>query len=502
MVNLLQSTFHTLISTQKMEKLFHFHLFISIFFSILFAVWGNKNYFSPLNSTFIKQAKEIFMSLDPSKLLDPPMPSYAFTIYHRDVFEKSKFKNYDSLLKNRLARCEDRANYIASILDDNNNVEEGANYRIREKVPKSTSIYFAHGEYVASFLLGSNEIKTLLQIDTGSDLVWWQCGPCEANKCYKQVDPLYFPTNSKTYRKIDCKLHSSRCLDNVDKTYKCNSYNNECNYNIRFISGQRSKGFMSDDVITFALDHLPIRVTFGCGKDQMGRANFSGYYSGIVGLGRRVNVGSYSLPSQFQSDLMSICLPGFYSGKSSTLSFHTATWPRTTSAELLQNKKFPLFYYVNLYKVFINDKEIPVHPSWWTFTKGGGGGVLVDTGTTITRFPKDLYTVFRYTFLSEIKDIPLVKGPSKILDTCFKEDPSGRELYFPVVKLYFGGVNPNNMLLLAKDRVMVHLQGHYCLGFMGWNRSHSIIGSNQLQGIGLTFDTSENTLSFDLDACS
>nr|XP_025887724.1 protein ASPARTIC PROTEASE IN GUARD CELL 2-like [Solanum lycopersicum] len=349
------------------------------------------------------------MSLDPSKLLDPPMPSYAFTIYHRDVFEKSKFKNYDSLLKNRLARCEDRANYIASILDDNNNVEEGANYRIREKVPKSTSIYFAHGEYVASFLLGSNEIKTLLQIDTGSDLVWWQCGPCEANKCYKQVDPLYFPTNSKTYRKIDY--------------------------------------------------HLPIRVTFGCGKDQMGRANFSGYYSGIVGLGRRVNVGSYSLPSQFQSDLMSICLPGFYS-------------------------------------------EIPVHPSWWTFTKGGGGGVLVDTGTTITRFPKDLYTVFRYTFLSEIKDIPLVKGPSKILDTCFKEDPSGRELYFPVVKLYFGGVNPNNMLLLAKDRVMVHLQGHYCLGFMGWNRSHSIIGSNQLQGIGLTFDTSENTLSFDLDACS
>ncbi|KAH0652197.1 hypothetical protein KY289_029875 [Solanum tuberosum] len=131
------------------------------------------------------------MSLDPSKLSDPPMPSYAFTIYHRDVFEKSKFKNYDSLLKNRLARCEDRANYIASILEDNNNVKEGANVKIREKVPKSTSVYFAHGEYVASFLLGSSEVKTLLQIDTGSDLVWWQCGPCEANKCYKQtIDPL------------------------------------------------------------------------------------------------------------------------------------------------------------------------------------------------------------------------------------------------------------------------------------------------------------------------
>ncbi|KAG5593865.1 hypothetical protein H5410_035097 [Solanum commersonii] len=249
------------------------------------AFWGNEKYFSSLNSTFIKQAKERFMSLDPSKLPDPPMPSYAFTIYHRDVFEKSKFKNYDSLLKNRLARCEDRANYIASILEDNTNVKEGANVKIREKVPKSTSVYFAHGEYVASFLLGSSEVKTLLQIDTGSDLVWWQCGPCEANKCYKQVDPLYFPTNSKTYRKIDCIVHGSRCLDDVDKTYKCNAYNNECTYDIRFVSGQRSKGFMGDDVITFVLDHRPIRVTFGCGKDQMGRASFSGYYSGMVGLG-------------------------------------------------------------------------------------------------------------------------------------------------------------------------------------------------------------------------
>ncbi|KAH0744570.1 hypothetical protein KY290_032563 [Solanum tuberosum] len=191
------------------------------------------------------------MSLDPSKLPDPPMPSYAFTIYHRDVFEKSKFKNYDSLLKNRLARCEDRANYIASILEDNNNVKEGANFKILEKAPKSTSVYFAHG-------------------------------------------------------------------------------------------------------------------------------------------------------------------------------------------------------------------------------------------TFISRFPQDLYTVFRYIFRSEIKDIPLVESPYKSLDTCVKADPSGRELYFPVVKLYFGDVNPKNMLLLAKERVMIHFDGYYCLAFMGWNRSHSIIGTNQLQGATIT----------------
>ncbi|KAM3269792.1 hypothetical protein P3S67_029698 [Capsicum chacoense] len=261
---------------------------------------------------------------------------------------------------------------------------------------------------------------------------------------------------------------------------------------------------MADDVITFVLDHQSVLVTFGCGKDQSsGRSSFSNRYSGLVGLGRRLEVGSYSLPSQFGADLMSICLPRFYSGKGSSLSFHITPWRRTTSAKLLINQKFPLFYFVNLYKIFIGDKLLPVHPSWWKFTKGGRKrGVTVDTGTTITNFPLDLYIVFRYLFRREVGDIPVVKGPHKSLDTCYKDDPKGRPLYFPDVKLYFGEVNQKNMLLLSKERVMIHFTGYYCLAFKGWNRSHSVLGSTQLQGIGLTFDTFENTLSFDLDACA
>ncbi|KAH0697709.1 hypothetical protein KY290_015546 [Solanum tuberosum] len=35
--------------------------------------------------------------------------SYGLPIYHRDVFEKSDFKDYDSLLDARLARCMERS---------------------------------------------------------------------------------------------------------------------------------------------------------------------------------------------------------------------------------------------------------------------------------------------------------------------------------------------------------------------------------------------------------
>ncbi|MCD7456540.1 hypothetical protein HAX54_032127 [Datura stramonium] len=378
------------------------------------------------------------MSIDPTKLLHPPMPSYTFTIYNRDLFEKSKFKDYDSLFESRLARCQARADYLASILE-NGNAHESK--RAREKVPKTTSTQFVNGEYVASFIIGTEQIKSL--------------------------------------------------------------YGNKCIYNMKYADGTRTRGWIADDVITFVLDKNPVRILFGCGKDQMSGTPFSGSYSGIAGIGRRRMSGGYSLPTQFEADIMSMCLPGFYSGKESTISFHTTPFKKKTSAELLPNFKFPIFYFVNLYKVFINDKEIPLNPSLstWNFGNDMTGGCIVDTGSTFTRFPQDFYIVFRDTFRKEVRDIPMVDVPPGSFDTCYKDDPSAQEPNFPVVKLYFGSEKPENLLLLAQQRVVVHFAGMYCLGFMAWNQAVAILGAAQLQGVGLTFDTSQDTLSFDLDAC-
>ncbi|XP_009763580.2 aspartic proteinase nepenthesin-2-like [Nicotiana sylvestris] len=456
-----------------MENFLYIHLLMSIIFSILLVVLGNEKYFSPLNSTSIKKAKERFMSIDPTKLRDPPMPSYTFTIYHRDVFKKSKFKDYDSLLENRLARSHARASSLASIIENENRIGENETLTRqhnaqgskidREKVPKSTSTYFANGEYVASFRLGSQE--------------------------------------SRKYSE-NCFLHGERCLEDLDLSYKCTS-DHSCTYYVKYGDGARTKGFMADDVITFVLDQRPVRIILGCSKDQTSGTTFSGEYSGIAGLGRRKIMGGYSLPTQFGADIMSMCLPGFYSATGSSLNFHTTKWPRATSAKLLLNIKYPSFYFVNLYKVFINDREVELSPSWWNFKKDLTGGIFVDTGTVISYFPQEFYTIFRYIFREEVRDIPLVDTPAAgPLDTCYKEDPSGRELNFPVVKLYFGSVSPSNMLLLAKERVILHLRGQYCLAFAGWDRSFAILGSYQLQGVGLTFDTSANTLSFDIDACN
>ncbi|KAM3269856.1 hypothetical protein P3S67_029762 [Capsicum chacoense] len=60
------------------------------------------------------------MSIDPTKLADPPMSSYIFTLFNRHLFGKSKFKDYDSLLESKLAHCQARANHLTSILANGN----------------------------------------------------------------------------------------------------------------------------------------------------------------------------------------------------------------------------------------------------------------------------------------------------------------------------------------------------------------------------------------------
>ncbi|PHU20109.1 hypothetical protein BC332_11260 [Capsicum chinense] len=293
------------------------------------------------------EARKFFMSIDLTKLPDPPMSSYSFTLFSRYLFEKSKFKDYCSLLESKLSHSQARVSHLASILENGNSI--GANETLtRTRVeneskstdvmaPRTTSTYYVcPGDYVASFTIGTEQARTYLIIDTGSDLVWWQCRPCTKD--------------------------SGACV-----------------YDVVYEDGSETKGWIAEDAITFVLDQNQQRILFGCGKNQMsGEQSFSPEYSGIAGIGRRVLTGGYSLPLQFEADIMVMCLPGIDSD-GSTISFNTTPSKETVSAELLPNPAKPIFYFVNLYKVFINNKEITLSPSIRNFRNVIADGVMVDT---------------------------------------------------------------------------------------------------------------------------
>ncbi|PHT75234.1 hypothetical protein T459_18756 [Capsicum annuum] len=347
------------------------------------------------------EARKRFMSIDLTKLPDPPRPSYTFTLFSRDLFEKSKYKNYDSLLKSKLSRSQARVSHLASIFGNGNSIGANGNLTSKSadvKVPETTSTHYINGEYVASFTIGGEQIKSYLLIDTGSDLIWWQCKPC-------------------------------------------------------------TEGDVTIKMILYIM------------KDQTsGDASFSHEYAGIAGLGRRVLTGGYSLPSQFLADIMSMCLPGLYSG-SATISFHTTPFDQRISAEILPNPAYPYLYFINLYKLFINNKEIPLNPSIRNFRNDIDGGRVVDTGTILTTFPRDLYNVFRDTFRKKVQDFPLVDDPTGGSDTCYKVDP-GVSPHFPNVLMYFSNEDLDNVLIPSQQRVVFLVRGLFCLALVrGMNAS-------------------------------
>lgn len=482
---------HLLLITLILMSMLHLNSLASLI--------NEKSYFK-VNSTALKQARKAFMAFDTSNLQDPPMPPKSFSVYHLDLFEKSKFKDYDSVFNNRLSQDDARATYLSSMLRSHHSTKNknSSDHQILKVAP---SMYMK-GHYVATFLLGSEKIHNLLLIDTGNYLTWWQCAPCIEDKCYKpQFYTIYNYTTSNTYRNLDCVANSATCITS-NSDFHCSLETKSCFYVHVYDNGETTKGFVASDIITFPSDNTEARINFGCSVDQKSGTDFSGTFSGIVGLSKRVSsksTGGYSLPSQLGSSLFALCLPSLTSTQPSILTFNKAPWIYGTEAKFVKNRLNPHLYYVNLYKIFINDKEVPVDPSWWNGQKVDHGA-MVDTGSLITRFPHDLYIVFRYIFREQVK-YPMLQYPIGVFDTCYKDIEEDEDMYFPIIRFYFGNVSHKQELMLVQERVVANLQGFYCLAILPWDDKTTLIGSHQLQGTGLTFDMKNNALTFSVDAC-
>nr|POE68409.1 aspartyl protease family protein [Quercus suber] len=70
-------------------------------------------------------------------------------------------------------------------------------------IPAKSGLSIDSGNYIVTVGLGTPKTDQTLAFDTGSDLTWAQCKPCE-RQCYKQVDPIFDPSKSTSYTNISC----------------------------------------------------------------------------------------------------------------------------------------------------------------------------------------------------------------------------------------------------------------------------------------------------------
>ncbi|CAN4125022.1 unnamed protein product [Withania somnifera] len=406
-------------------------------------------------------------------------------LHHVDLLSPSSFNSTPhALFKLRLQRDAVRANSLIALS------AAAANATSKDFSSSVISgLAQGSGEYFTRIGIGTPPKYAYLVLDTGSDIVWIQCSPC--TKCYSQSDPVFNPSKSTTFATLSCDSPLCRRLDSPG----CNN-RNKCLYQVSYGDGSLTVGEFSTETFKFRKTSVS-NVAFGCGHDNEGL--FIGA-AGLLGLGK----GKLSFPGQAGSRFgqkFSYCLADRTgSAKPSYIVFGESAITRNTLfIPLLTNPKLDTFYYVELTGISVGGTRVSAAtPELFKLDAEGNGGVIVDSGTSVTRFTRLGYIAVRDAFRLGAKDLKTAPNFS-LFDTCF--DLTGKtQVEVPTMVLHFNGADVP--LPASNYMIPVNSEGRYCFGFASTNSGLSIIGNIQQQGFRVVFDLAGSRLGFAPRGCS
>lgn len=347
-------------------------------------------------------------------------------------------------------------------------------------------VHAGNGEFLMDLSIGTPALAYSAIVDTGSDLVWTQCKPCV--DCFKQPTAVFNPSSSSTYATVPCS--SSFCSDLPTST--CTSAS-KCGYTYTYGDSSSTQGVLATETFTLAKTKVP-GVAFGCGDTNEGDGFSQG--AGLVGLGR----GPLSLVSQLGLEKFSYCLTSLDDTKKSPLLLgsladisESAASALVQTTPLIKNPSQPSFYYVTLKGLTVGSTHISLPSSAFAVQDDGTGGVIVDSGTSITYLELQGYRALKKAFAAQMQ-LPTADGSGIGLDLCFQAPAAGvDQVEVPKLVFHFDGAD----LDLPAENYMVldSGSGALCLTVMG-SRGLSIIGNFQQQNFQLVYDVGENTLSF------
>ncbi|KAJ4728106.1 Aspartyl protease family protein [Melia azedarach] len=345
------------------------------------------------------------------------------------------------------------------------------------------------GEYFTRLGVGSPPRYVYMVLDTGSDVVWIQCAPCK--KCYSQTDPVFDPRKSRSFSTVPCASPLCHKLDSPG----CNR-KNTCLYQVSYGDGSFTVGEFSTETLTFRGTRVA-RVALGCGHDNEGLFVAA---AGLLGLGR----GRLSFPTQtgrrFNRKFSYCLVDRSTSAKPSSMVFGNAAVSRTARfTPLLANPKLDTFYYVELLGISVGGARVPgITSSLFKLDPAGNGGVIIDSGTSVTRLTRPAYVALRDAF--RVGASSLKRAPDfSLFDTCF--DLSGKtEVKVPTVVLHFRGADVS--LPATNYLIPVDSSGTFCFAFAGTMSGLSIIGNIQQQGFRVVYDLAASRVGFAPRGCA
>ncbi|KAK7343132.1 hypothetical protein VNO80_26095 [Phaseolus coccineus] len=404
---------------------------------------------------------------------------FTVEIIHRDSPKSPFYRPTETQFQrfaNAVRRSIHRANHFNQTFVSPNTVESNVTLDI--------------GDYVMSYSVGTPEFQVFGIVDTGSDIIWLQCQPCKT--CYDQTTPIFNSSKSKTYKTLPCSSSSCKSVYNT-----CSSpQEKSCEYSIRYEDGTYSEGDLSLETLTLGSTNgssvqFP-RTVIGCGRNN----SFSSEQisSGIVGLGS----GPVSLISQLSSSIsgrFSYCFAPI-DDIPSQLSFGDAavvTGRGTVSTPIGYHDQ-ETHYYLTLEALSVGNNRIKFRNS--SSESKGEGNIIIDSGTTLTLLPGDVYSKLESAVAKEI-ELDRVEDPFSQLSLCYRG--KFHELHAPVITAHFRGdadvkLNVDKSFIDAGDGVV-------CFAFMA-SETFSIFGNMAQRNLMVGYDLQKKTVSFKPTDCT
>ncbi|CDY51131.1 BnaA07g37140D [Brassica napus] len=368
--------------------------------------------------------------------------SFSLQLHSRASVQGNEHSDYKSLTLARLDRDSARPVITTMYTTEQQEIE----------APLISGTTQGSGEYFTRVGIGNPAREVYMVLDTGSDVNWLQCAPCA--DCYHQTEPIFEPSSSSSYSTLSCDTPQCKALE----VSECR--NATCLYEVSYGDGSYTVGDLATETLTIGSASVD-NVAVGCGHSNQGL--FVGA-AGLLGLGG----GLLALPSQLNTTSFSYCLVDRDSDSVSTVEFGSDISP-----DAILSSSFEV-------------------------DESGCGGIIIDSGTAVTRLQTGIYNSLRDAFVKGTTDLEKAAGVA-MFDTCYNL-AAKTTIEVPTVAFHFPG---GNMLALPAKNYMIPVDsvGTFCLAFAPTASSLAIIGNVQQQGTRVGFDLANSLIGFSTNKC-
>ncbi|KAJ3707931.1 hypothetical protein LUZ61_011636 [Rhynchospora tenuis] len=385
--------------------------------------------------------------------------------------------SHEQMLSNDQSRVDSIQGHISAVSGGANKSDPFASSKTIAQYGGS----FGVANYIVSIGIGTPSKNFTVVFDTGSDVTWIQCEPCQ-RYCYQQLEPIFDPSQSSTFANVSC--NSDPCND---VGYAC--LGSSCLYGVRYGDSSYTVGYYAEDTLTIAPDVIS-HFRFGCGQNNNGTF---GAVAGLLGLGP-ASESFVSQTSYKYNRIFAYCLPAL-SSSTGYLNFGTdSNLPNTQRTPIFKNPSSQFYYYLNMTGLSVAGKSLKIESK--VFSKAGA---IIDSGTVITRLPPDAYKALRSEFRKGMKQYKMAPSFS-LFDTCY--DFTGLDsVLIPSVGVQF----LNNVSLdLDPNGILYVLDiSQVCLAFAS-NRERNdlgIFGNVQQRTFNVVYDVPNGYIGFSPEAC-